>query len=218
MNGTIDWDQLSEVEKIKYESNYLHGTLVESLDDPISGAIAASDRQVSKFHGIYQQWDRDLDKERKSQKLEPAFSFLIRVRMPGGVVTPKQWLQMDSLSDEYANGTLKITTRQTFQLHGVIKKNLKTTIRKINDSLLDTISACGDVNRNVMCHANPAESPLYPEIIDLAKESRQAIFCQNQKRTTKSGSIKNLLPTAKKTRWNHFMETSICRVNSKLQL
>ncbi len=170
MNETINWEQLSEVEKIKYESNYLHGTLVESLEDPITGAIAANDRQVSKFHGIYQQWDRDLDKERKSQKLEPAFSFLIRVRMPGGVVSPKQWLQMDSLSDEYANSTLKLTTRQTFQLHGVLKKNLKTTIQKINDSLLDTISACGDVNRNVMCHANPAESSLYPEIIDLAKK------------------------------------------------
>ncbi len=170
MNDIINWEQLSEVEKIKYDSNLLRGTLVESLADPVTGAISANDRQVSKFHGIYQQWDRDIDKERKSQKLEPAFSFLIRVRMPGGVVTPEQWLQMDSLSDEYANGTLKITTRQTFQLHGVLKKNLKTTIRKINESLLDTISACGDVNRNVMCHANPAESPLYPEIIDLAKK------------------------------------------------
>jgi sulfite reductase (NADPH) hemoprotein beta-component len=77
---------------------------------------------------------------------------------------------MDALADEFANGTLKLTTRQTFQLHGVLKKDLKTTIQNINQSLLDTISACGDVNRNVMCHANPAESPLHPEVIDLAKE------------------------------------------------
>jgi sulfite reductase (NADPH) hemoprotein beta-component len=170
MNETINWEVLSEVEKIKYESNYLRGTLVESLADPITGAIAARDTQISKFHGIYQQTDRDTDKERKHQKLEPAFSFLIRVRIPGGLVTPRQWLKMDALADEHANGTLKLTTRQTFQLHGVLKKNLKHTIQKINKDLLDTIAACGDVNRNVMCHANPAESPLYPEVIDLAKK------------------------------------------------
>ena len=170
MDETIKWEELSEIEKIKYDSNYLHGTLVESLSDPITGAIAPDDTQVSKFHGIYQQADRDIEKERKHQKLEPAWSFLIRVRMPGGVVNPKQWLKMDSLADKYAIGTLKLTTRQTFQLHGVLKKNLKTTIQEMNKSLLDTIAACGDVNRNVMCHANPAESPLYPEIIELAKK------------------------------------------------
>ena len=170
MSETIDWQALSEVEKIKYDSNWLRGTLTESLADPITGAIAPKDTQISKFHGIYQQTNRDLDKERKKQKLEPAYSFLIRVRMPGGLVTPEQWLNMDALSEEYANGTLKLTTRQTFQLHGVLKKNLKPTIRKINESLLDTISACGDVNRNVMCHANPAESPLHPEVIELAKQ------------------------------------------------
>jgi sulfite reductase (NADPH) hemoprotein beta-component len=170
MNETIDWQTLSEVEKIKYDSNYLRGTLTESLAVPITGAIAPNDTQISKFHGIYQQTNRDLDKERKEQKLEPAYSFLIRVRMPGGMVTPQQWLNMDALSNEHASGTLKLTTRQTFQLHGVLKKNLKPTIQKINESLLDTISACGDVNRNVMCHANPAESPLYPEVIDLAKK------------------------------------------------
>ncbi|MCG6186863.1 assimilatory sulfite reductase (NADPH) hemoprotein subunit [Maribellus maritimus] len=170
MSESIKWEELSEVEKIKFDSNYLRGTLLESLADPITGAIHADDTQVSKFHGIYQQTDRDTDKERKQQKLEPLYSFLIRVRMPGGTVTPQQWLQMDTISNEFANGTLKLTTRQTFQLHGVLKKNLKGTIQKINDRLLDTIAACGDVNRNVMCHANPAESPLYPEIIELAKK------------------------------------------------
>ena len=98
MSNTIDWTTLSEVEKIKYESNYLRGTLKEGLVDPITGAIALDDRQLSKFHGIYQQHDRDLEKERKYQKLEPAYSFLIRVRMPGGYVTPDQWQQMDSMS------------------------------------------------------------------------------------------------------------------------
>src|SRR5690554_1513969 len=170
MSEKLNWNELSEVEKIKYDSNYLRGTLEASLADPLTGAISPNDRQLSKFHGTYQQWDRDIDKERKLQKLEPAYSFLIRLRMLGGKITPQQWLNMDALSDKYANGTLKMTTRQTFQLHGVLKKNLKTTIRKINDSLLDTIAACGDVNRNVMCHANPAESPFHPEIIHLANE------------------------------------------------
>jgi sulfite reductase (NADPH) hemoprotein beta-component len=167
--NTINWEVLSEVEKIKHDSNYLRGTLAGSLVDPITAAISPSDTQLSKFHGMYQQWDRDIDKERKGQKLEPAFSFLIRLRVPGGAITPKQWLTMDSLADKYAIGTLKITTRQTFQLHGVLKKNLKTTLQSINNSLLDTISACGDVNRNVMSHANPAESPFYPEVIEMAK-------------------------------------------------
>ncbi|MFB6343272.1 assimilatory sulfite reductase (NADPH) hemoprotein subunit [Saccharicrinis sp. FJH62] len=169
MSDNIKWEELSEVEKIKYDSNYLRGTLKESLADPITGAIAADDTQVSKFHGIYQQADRDIEKERKQQKLEPAYSFLIRLRLPGGKVTPEQWLKMDAISDRYANGTLKLTTRQTFQLHGVLKRNLKPTIQKMNESLMDTIAACGDVNRNVMSHANPAESILHSEVIDLAK-------------------------------------------------
>jgi len=169
MNDIINWKELSELEKIKYESNYLRGTLLESLEDPITGSIAYADTQISKFHGLYQQSDRDLEKERKRQKLEPAYSFLIRVRIPGGVVTPKQWLQMDELSDQYANHTLKLTTRQAFQLHGVIKSNLKKTIQGINSALMDTIAACGDVNRNVMCHPNPSESELHAEVYETAQ-------------------------------------------------
>jgi len=169
MNDNINWAELSELERIKYESNYLRGTLLESLADPITGSIAFADTQISKFHGLYQQFDRDLEKERKRQKLEPAYSFLIRVRIPGGVVTPKQWLQMDELSDQYANHTLKLTTRQAFQLHGVIKSNLKKTIKGINSALMDTIAACGDVNRNVMCHPNPAESELHAEVYEIAR-------------------------------------------------
>ena len=169
MSDTINWELLSELEKIKYDSNYLRGTLVESLADPITGSIAFADTQISKFHGMYQQFDRDIEKERKRQKLEPAYSFLIRVRIPGGVVTPKQWLQMDDLSEQYANHTLKLTTRQAFQLHGVIKTDLKKTIQGMNAVLLDTIAACGDVNRNVMCHPNPAESELHAEVSDTAR-------------------------------------------------
>ena len=170
MNNEINWNELSELERIKYESNYLRGTLIESLADPITGSLAFADTQISKFHGMYQQFDRDLEKERKRQKLEPAYSFLIRVRIPGGVVTPKQWLQMDDLSDQYANHTLKLTTRQAFQLHGVIKSNLKRTIQGINAGLMDTIAACGDVNRNVMGHPNPAESELHAEVYETARQ------------------------------------------------
>ena len=170
MSDFINWSELSELERIKYESNYLRGTLVESLADPITGSIAYADTQLSKFHGIYQQFDRDLEKERKRQKLEPAFSFLIRVRVPGGICSPEQWLQLDSLADQYANHTLKLTTRQAFQFHGVIKTDLKKTIQGINASLLDTIAACGDVNRNVMCHPNPAESDLHAEVYEKARQ------------------------------------------------
>ncbi|MDP6795635.1 MAG: NADPH-dependent assimilatory sulfite reductase hemoprotein subunit, partial [Verrucomicrobiota bacterium] len=100
---------------------------------------------------------------------EPAYSFLARVRVPGGVCTPEQWLDIDRLCTDYANGTLKLTTRQTFQLHGIIKKNLKTTIRKINDSLMDTLAACGDVNRNVMCNPNPYQSRVHADALEMAK-------------------------------------------------
>jgi sulfite reductase (NADPH) hemoprotein beta-component len=142
---------LSPVEHIKKRSNYLRGTIVESLADPLTGALAEDDTQLTKFHGFYQQDDRDERAERTRRKLEPAYSFMIRVRVPGGVTTPAQWLTLDSLATTYANGTLRLTTRQAFQFHGVTKGNVKTTIRGINDSLLSTIAACGDVNRNVMC-------------------------------------------------------------------
>ncbi|PTN06354.1 NADPH-dependent assimilatory sulfite reductase hemoprotein subunit [Mangrovibacterium marinum] len=168
MSKQIDWSKLSEVEKLKYDSNYLRGTLEQSLADPVTGAIADGDTQISKFHGIYQQHDRDLEKERKQQKLEPAWSFLIRVRLPGGIASREQWLQMDRLADTHANGTLKLTTRQAFQLHGVIKRKLKATIQGINAALMDTIAACGDVNRNVMSFANPEESEVHAQAYQLA--------------------------------------------------
>jgi len=141
---------LSPVEGIKERSNFLRGTIVESLADGASGTLAEDDTQLSKFHGFYQQDDRDVRAERARQKLEPDHSFLIRVRVPGGIATAEQWLEMDRLATEYANDTIRLTTRQAFQLHGVIKSDLKPTIRRINESLLDTIAACGDVNRNVM--------------------------------------------------------------------
>lgn len=146
-----DDSALTPVEGIKARSNFLRGTLVESLADNATGALAEDDTQLSKFHGFYQQDDRDTRAERTRQKLEPAHSFMIRVRVPGGIATSDQWLAMDRLAREHANQTLRLTTRQAFQFHGVIKRDLKPTIAAINASLLDTIAACGDVNRNVMC-------------------------------------------------------------------
>ena len=161
--------QPSSFEVVKENSNYLRGTIVESLNDPLTGSLRADDQLLIKFHGTYQQQDRDLDDERKKQKLEPLYSFLIRIRVPGGVTTAQQWLAMDELADKYGDKTLKLTTRQAFQFHGVLKRNLKTTIQKINKSLLDTIAACGDVNRNVMSSANPFESAVHAEVAEDAK-------------------------------------------------
>ena len=155
----------SDVEFIKYRSDYLRGTILEGLADPLTGAIAADDTQLIKFHGSYMQDDRDLRKERRKQRLEPLYQFMIRVRMPAGVVTPQQWLAMDELAHRHANGTLKLTTRQAFQFHGVLKRDLKSTMRGINACLLDTIAACGDVNRNVMGTAVPEQSPVHEEAI-----------------------------------------------------
>jgi len=164
-----DLAKLHANESIKVASDYLRGTLLDGLADSSTGALAESDTQLTKFHGIYQQDDRDVRRERRKQKLEPAYSFMIRVRVPGGVCTPQQWLDMDRLSSDYANGTIKLTTRQAFQFHGVIKSNLKTTVKEINEALLDTIAACGDVNRNVMCNPNPYLSTVHAEVLQVAQ-------------------------------------------------
>lgn len=159
----------SDVERIKKESNYLRGTLKEAMSDRLSAGIPEDDNRLMKHHGSYLQDNRDLRNERQKQKLEPAYQFMLRVRLPGGVATPKQWLVMDELADKNGNGTLKITTRQTFQMHGILKWNMKDTIQGIHASLMDTIAACGDVNRNVICTANPYQSEIHGEIYEWAK-------------------------------------------------
>ncbi|KAJ7702427.1 sulfite reductase subunit beta [Mycena rosella] len=156
-------------EHIKAASQYLRGTILEGLEDTTTGAISPSDGQLTKFHGIYQQDDRDIRDERQAQGTEPAYSFMIRVRMPGGVCKPEQWLQMDQIADEHGCGTFKITTRQTFQFHGVIKRHLKPAIQDINRVLLDTLAACGDVNRNVTCSSIPTLSKLHEQVFQFSK-------------------------------------------------
>ncbi|WP_411342417.1 assimilatory sulfite reductase (NADPH) hemoprotein subunit [Paenibacillus sp. WLX1005] len=158
----------SDVEDIKRNSFYLRGSLEQTLKDPITGSIPEDDNRLMKHHGSYMQDDRDLRNERNKQKLEPAYQFMLRVRASGGIVTPAQWLMMDSISHKYGNETIRLTTRQSFQLHGVLKWNLKNTIREVNDALLSTLAACGDVNRNVMCNTNPDQSYVHAEVYNWA--------------------------------------------------
>jgi sulfite reductase (NADPH) hemoprotein beta-component len=161
--------KLSANEHIKRDSRYLRGTIAAGLLDLSTGSMSEEDQQLLKFHGTYQQDDRDLRAQRKQHKLEKAYSFMIRIRVPGGVATPAQWLEVDRMATDYANGTIKLTTRQAFQLHGVIKSNLKRTIREINQSAMDTIAACGDVNRNVMCNPNPYLSEVHADVLRAAQ-------------------------------------------------
>ncbi|WP_075601562.1 NADPH-dependent assimilatory sulfite reductase hemoprotein subunit [Saccharicrinis aurantiacus] len=165
-----EWNP-SDVEGIKSRSNFLRGTLEEGLADLATGSVSEDDTQMIKFHGSYQQTDRDLDVERKGQKLEPLYSFMIRVRIPGGLASADQWIAFDEISKTHAtSNTLKLTTRQAFQFHGIIKQKLKPTMQAINETLLDSIAACGDVNRNVMCSTNEALSPLVPAAYQMSKD------------------------------------------------
>jgi len=161
--------KLSANEGIKERSNFLRGTISESLSDDSTGSISAEDAQLTKFHGTYMQDDRDIRASLIKEKKEKAFSFMIRIRVPGGVCTPSQWIGIDKLADKFGESTLKLTTRQAFQLYGVLKRNLKQTMKEINDTLLDTLAACGDVNRNVMSPSNPFESSLHQQALDVAQ-------------------------------------------------
>ncbi len=160
----------SDVEDIKVRSNYLRGVLVEAMEDRITASIPEDENRLMKFHGSYMQDDRDLRNERAKQKLEPAYQFMLRIRAPGGVITPEQWLMMDRISKSYANESIRLTTRQSVQLHGVIKWNMKKTIQEINASLLTTLAACGDVNRNVMASPNPYQSEVHAEVYEWASK------------------------------------------------
>lgn len=162
--------KLSANEYIKTRSNYLRGTIAKELADLSTGSMCEDDQQLLKFHGTYQQDDRDIRAGRRKHKLEKAYSFMIRIRVPGGVATATQWLETDRLATQFANGTIKLTTRQAFQFHGIIKTNLKRTIAEINQAAMDTIAACGDVNRNVMCNPNPYLSEIHAQALKAAQD------------------------------------------------
>ena len=153
----------ANAENIKKNSQGLRGTLVDGLANQITGAISSDDQIVIKHHGIYQQDDRDRREERDLKKLEPAYSYMARLRLPGGDITPQQWSAIQQIVDASGNGVVKITTRQTVQIHGVIKSKLRPTIQWFYENGMDTIAACGDVNRNVAANSNPGESSIHAE-------------------------------------------------------
>lgn len=162
---------LSDNERMKASSNFLRGTITEDLKDPITGGFSADNFQLIRFHGMYQQDDRDIRAERANQKLEPLHNVMLRARLPGGVITPEQWLTIDRFAAENTlYGSIRLTTRQTFQYHGVLKPNIKDMHQVLNSAGIDSIATAGDVNRNVLCSTNPVESELHQEAYEWAKK------------------------------------------------
>ncbi|KLV00346.1 sulfite reductase subunit beta [Photobacterium aquae] len=163
--------KLSDNERLKRESNFLRGTIETDLNDRITGGFTADNFQLIRFHGMYQQDDRDIRAERAKQKLEPLHNVMLRARMPGGVITPSQWLAIDKFADEHTMyGSIRLTTRQTFQFHGVLKPNIKLMHQTLHQIGIDSIATAGDVNRNVLCTTNPVESALHQEAYEWAKK------------------------------------------------
>ncbi|GAB2827140.1 assimilatory sulfite reductase (NADPH) hemoprotein subunit [Ferruginibacter profundus] len=169
-------NNLSAIEKIKVNSDGLRGTIKESLTDEITGAIREDDQAVIKFHGMYQQDDRDRREERAEKKLDRLYSFMIRLRLPGGAVSAKKWIAANEIANDNSTGVIKITTRQTIQLHGIVKSKIKPTITAFNQANLDSIATCGDINRNVTCASHPVQSPLHAEIFAYAGKISDLLF------------------------------------------
>lgn len=161
----------SDNERLKRESNFLRGTIEQDLQDRITGGFTADNFQLIRFHGMYQQDDRDIRAERSKQKLEPLHNVMLRARMPGGIITPNQWLAIDKFATEHTMyGSIRLTTRQTFQFHGVLKPNIKLMHQTLNSIGIDSIATAGDVNRNVLCTSNPVESELHLQAYEWAKK------------------------------------------------
>jgi sulfite reductase (NADPH) hemoprotein beta-component len=162
-------ETLGPDEALKANSDYLRGQIALDLIDRITGGVSFESNKLMKFHGLYQQDDRDIRDERRRQKLEPALTFMVRVRLPGGVCTGEQWLKIDELARAHGGNRIRLTTRQTFQFHWVLRENIRPTIEGLHDVLLDTIAACGDDSRGVMATADPADCKLHAEVAALAK-------------------------------------------------
>ncbi|SIQ44467.1 sulfite reductase (NADPH) beta subunit [Aeromonas sp. RU39B] len=162
---------LSDNERLKRESNFLRGTIEQDLQDPLTGGFNGDNFQLIRFHGMYQQDDRDIRPERTAQKLEPLHNVMLRARLPGGIITPAQWLVIDKFAEESTlYGSIRLTTRQTFQFHGVLKRDIKSMHQLLNSTGIDSIATAGDVNRNVLCTSNPVESALHQEAYEWAKK------------------------------------------------
>ena len=162
---------LSDNERLKRESNFLRGTIKQDLQDPLTGGFNGDNFQLIRFHGMYQQDDRDIRAERAAQKLEPLHNVMLRARLPGGIITPAQWQVIDQFAEDHSiYGSIRLTTRQTFQFHGVLKRDIKLMHQTLNGTGIDSIATAGDVNRNVLCTSNPVESELHQEAYEWAKK------------------------------------------------
>ena len=163
-NNLIVTGKLADNERLKAESRHLRGTIETDLKDDVTGGFTADNFQLIRFHGMYQQDDRDIRNERTKQKLEPLHNVMLRARLPGGVITPEQWLVIDKFAQDYSlYGSIRLTTRQTFQFHGVLKPNTKLMHQTLNKAGIDSIATAGDVNRNVLCTSNPIESEVHQQ-------------------------------------------------------
>ncbi len=173
--------KLSDAERLKKESNYLRGTILDDLDDGLTGGFTGDNFLLIRFHGMYQQDDRDIRAERAEQKLEPRHAMMLRCRLPGGIITPAQWLAIDKFAaDKTLYGSIRLTNRQTFQFHGIPKKNVKPTHQMLHEVGLDALATANDVNRNVLCTSNPVESELHQEAYEWAKKLSEHLLPQTR--------------------------------------
>ncbi len=163
--------KLADAERLKRDSNFLRGTIADDLNDGLTGGFTGDNFLLIRFHGMYQQDDRDIRAERAAQKLEPRHAMMLRCRLPGGVMTTKQWLAIEAFAGEHTlYGSIRLTNRQTFQYHGILKKDLKSAHQLLHDAGLDSLATANDVNRNVLCTSNPVESRLHAQAYDWAKK------------------------------------------------
>ncbi|MBK4785129.1 MAG: assimilatory sulfite reductase (NADPH) hemoprotein subunit [Pantoea sp. Pent] len=173
--------KLSDAERLKKQSNYLRGTILEDLDNGLTGGFTGDNFLLIRFHGMYQQDDRDIRAERAAQKLEPRHAMMLRCRLPGGIITPTQWLAIDKFAtDKTLYGSIRLTNRQTFQFHGILKKNVKPTHQMLHEVGLDALATANDVNRNVLCTSNPVESELHQEAYEWTKKLSEHLLPQTR--------------------------------------
>ena len=170
---------MSRNEHIKKNSNFLRGELTQDIQNVITGSVSENSHDLIKFHGIYEQDDRDRRNERAKKKLEKLYSFMIRLRIPGGRISAKEWVAINTIARKYSTNVIKVTTRQTVQLHGVCKRHLKPMIQEFAQHELDSIATCGDVNRNVICSAINDDTKVNLEIYHISKQISEHLLPQS---------------------------------------
>ncbi|MEW5288412.1 assimilatory sulfite reductase (NADPH) hemoprotein subunit [Erwinia papayae] len=173
--------KLTDAERLKKQSNYLRGTITDDLQDGLTGGFTGDNFLLIRFHGMYQQDDRDIRAERAAQKLEPRHAMMLRCRLPGGIITPQQWLGIDKFAEENTiYGSIRLTNRQTFQFHGILKGNVKPAHQMLHEVGLDALATANDVNRNVLCSSNPVESELHQQAYEWAKKISEHLLPQTR--------------------------------------